>query len=83
MNQIQKGTYEHYKGKRYEVLDVAFHTETQETLVIYKALYKGDFPEGTLWARPLTMFKENVNVNGKSIPRFRFLNGENNEKISG
>jgi len=70
---IQKGLYEHYKGKRYEVIDVAINTETQETLVIYKALYKGDFPEGTLWARPLSMFKENVSVDGKILPRFRFL----------
>jgi hypothetical protein len=73
MNQIQKGLYEHYKGKRYEVLDVAIHTETREPMVIYKALYKGDFPEGTLWARPLAMFKEYVTVNGKSVPRFKAL----------
>ncbi len=73
MEQIQKGIYEHYKGNRYEVLDVAVHTETREVIVIYKALYKGDFPEGTLWARPLTMFKENVILNGKSVPRFRLL----------
>ena len=73
MNKIQKGLYEHYKGNHYEVLDVAVHTETQEVMVIYKALYKGDFPEGTLWARPLVMFKENVMVHGKPVPRFRFL----------
>ena len=70
---IQKGIYEHYKGKRYEVLDMAIHTETQKPMVIYKALYKGDFPEGTLWARPLDMFKENVTVEGKSVPRFQFV----------
>jgi hypothetical protein len=73
MNQVPKGLYEHYKGKRYEVLDVAIHTETLEPMVIYKALYKGDFPDGTLWVRPLAMFKKNVTVNGKSMPRFRAL----------
>lgn len=73
MNQIKKGLYEHYKGKRYEVLDFAVHTETQEPMVIYKALYKGDFPEGTLWARPLAMFIENVTINGRTVPRFRAL----------
>jgi len=73
MDQIQKGLYEHYKGKHYEVLDVAMHSETLEPMVIYKALYKGDFPEGMLWVRPLVMFKENVTVNGKSVPRFRAL----------
>jgi len=73
MDEIQKGLYEHYKGKRYEVVDVAIHTETLEPMVIYKALYKGDFPEGTLWVRPLAMFKENVTVNGKLVPRFRMV----------
>ena len=71
MNKIPKGLYEHYKGKRYEVIDVAKHTETLESMVIYKALYKGDFPERTLWVRPLKMFQENVTVDGKSTPRFR------------
>ena len=70
MVDIQKGIYEHYKGKRYEVMDVARHTETMELMVVYKALYKGDFPEGSLWVRPLTMFQENVLVNGQSVPRF-------------
>ena len=73
MNDIQKGLYEHYKGKHYEVLDVARHSETLEPMVVYKALYKGDFPEGSLWVRPLSMFKEDVLVNGKHVPRFRYL----------
>ena len=73
MSEILKGLYEHYKGKRYEVLDVAIHTETQERMVVYKALYKGDFPEGALWVRPLAMFQESVSANGISVPRFRYL----------
>ena len=73
MIQIQTGTYEHYKGKRYEVIGTATHTETGEQMVLYKALYKDDFQEGALWVRPLAMFKENVTVNGKSVPRFRLL----------
>jgi len=71
MSHIQNGIYEHYKGNRYEVVGEAIHTETQEPMVIYKALYKGNFPEGTLWARPLAMFKENVTINGVSVPRFK------------
>ena len=71
MEKIQKGFYEHYKGKRYEVIDVAVQSETLELMVIYKALYQGDFPEGTLWVRPLAMFKENVTVAGKLVPRFK------------
>ena len=74
------GVYEHYKGKRYEVLGLAIHTETGEQLVVYKALYKGNFPEDTLWVRPLAMFKENVVVNGLSVPRFRLLSIPDIEK---
>ena len=73
MKNISKGLYEHYKGKRYEVLDVAMHSETLELMVIYKALYKGNFPKGSLWVRPLSMFKEHVTVNGKRVPRFKHL----------
>jgi hypothetical protein len=68
---IPLGIYEHYKGNRYEVVGEAVHTETQEPMVLYKALYKGNFPEGTIWARPLAMFTEIVTENGKSLPRFR------------
>ena len=71
MSEIQKGIYEHYKGKRYEVIDVAHHSETREVFVVYKMLYVSDYPEGTLWVRPLAMFKEDVLINGKPIPRFR------------
>ena len=70
---IEKGIYEHYKGKYYEVVGEALHSETEEPMVVYKALYKGDFPEGTLWVRPLGMFKEDVSVQGKVVPRFRFI----------
>ncbi len=73
MNNIQKGLYEHFKGKRYEVLGVARHSETLELMVVYKALYKGEFPKGSLWVRPLAMFQEKVSVKGKSVPRFRYV----------
>ncbi|MCC6759091.1 MAG: DUF1653 domain-containing protein [Candidatus Omnitrophica bacterium] len=70
---MKTGIYDHYKGKRYQVVGQALHSETVEPMVIYKALYQGDFPEGTLWVRPMAMFKENVVINGKSVPRFRFI----------
>ncbi len=73
MTAIKKGLYEHFKGKRYEVLGVARHSETEEELVIYRALYVGKYPEGSVWVRPLKMFNENVQVDGKQIPRFRFI----------
>lgn len=68
---IAPGIYEHFKGKRYEVTGVARHSETMEEMVVYKALYQGNFPEGSLWVRPLKMFRETVAVDGKQVPRFR------------
>ncbi len=73
MAEIAPGLYEHFKGKRYEVLGTARHSETLEPVVIYKALYKGEFPEGSLWVRPLAMFTETVIKEGKELPRFRYL----------
>ncbi|GHE22930.1 DUF1653 domain-containing protein [Halomonas urumqiensis] len=60
------GIYRHYKGNRYEVLGVAQHSETEEPLVVYRALY-GEFG---LWVRPLEMFTERVEVLGEPVARF-------------
>lgn len=66
-----EGIYMHYKGLRYKVIGVARHSETLEEVVVYQALYG----EGGLWVRPVTMFLENVSINGNTQPRFKFLNG--------
>ncbi len=66
---LQLGKYRHYKGHEYDVLGVAKHSETLEDLVVYKKLY-GD---GGLWVRPLTMFLEDVEVDGKKVPRFEYI----------
>jgi hypothetical protein len=63
---MEPGTYRHYKGNRYEVLGVARHSETDEELVVYRALYG----EGGLWVRPLAMFQETVLIDGVTMPRF-------------
>lgn len=68
---IPLGIYEHYKGNHYEVIEVARHSETLEPLVVYRALYG----ERALWVRPFEMFLEEVDVDGKQIPRFRFIKG--------
>lgn len=64
------GRYRHYKGNDYRVLGVAQHTETGERVVVYQALYG----ERGLWVRPQTMFCEQVEIEGRSIPRFAFVN---------
>ena len=58
--------YRHYKGNEYEVLYIATHTETEEGLVIYRALQD---PE-KVWARPRAMFEEEIEIDGKMMPRF-------------
>lgn len=68
---IATGTYRHYKGKLYEVLGVALHSETQDVLVVYKPLYES---VAEFWVRPYDMFVENVTIDGKSVPRFQKVN---------
>ena len=63
------GKYLHYKGNEYQVIGVATHSETMEKLVVYRPLY-GD---QDLWVRPLEMFQETVEVEGKQVPRFAFI----------
>ena len=71
---IQKGKYRHYKGKEYEVIGMAHHSETLELLVIYKALYDSDeFGPNAIWVRPLSMFVEEVEVDNKKMPRLKYL----------
>lgn len=69
MNSIKPGIYEHYKKKQYQVYGVCRHSETEEWLVVYRTLY-GDY---SLWVRPLAMFCEHVMVEGKSMPRFKWI----------
>ena len=68
-NFIQPGRYRHYKGKEYQVLGCARHTETEEEFVVYQALYG----ERGLWIRPKAMFLEIVESGTTSIPRFSLV----------
>lgn len=69
MNTLRPGIYRHYKGNLYEVIGTASHSETLETMVVYRALY-GEYG---LWVRPAAMFAEQVSVNGRQQPRFELI----------
>ena len=74
MEEVKLGVYEHYKGKRYEVIGVGRHSETLEELIVYRALYDSkEFGKNSLWVRPKKMFLEQVEIDGKMVPRFKFV----------
>ena len=66
---LRPGRYRHFKGGEYQVQGVATHSETGEHLVVYTPLYG----EGGLWIRPLSMFLEAVDRDGKQQPRFVYI----------
>jgi hypothetical protein len=67
--EIKTGLYRHYKGAMYRVEGVATHSETEEKMIIYRPQYG----EQALWVRPLVMFIEDVELDGKKQPRFAFI----------
>ena len=73
---VKPGIYRHYKGNLYRVMGVGRHSETLEEFVVYIALYDGEFGKNSIWIRPLSMFLEDVEVDGKKMPRFEFLKKE-------
>ena len=66
---LMPGVYRHYKGKLYQISRVATHSETGESLVVYRCLY-GDY---SWWVRPLGMFQETVTIAGEEVARFQWL----------
>ena len=63
---ILPGHYRHFKGNEYEVITIARHSETEEPMVVYRALY-GDFG---VWVRPADMWNEQIVRDGKTYTRF-------------
>lgn len=68
-SEIRPGKYRHFKGKEYEVIGTARHSETLELMVVYRALY-GEFG---LWVRPASMWNETVERDGKTYQRFTYM----------
>lgn len=50
--------YDHYKGGKYEIISMATHTETGETMVVYRSVLFG-----SVYVRPLSMWFEKVTIN--------------------
>lgn len=72
---IKPGRYRHYKGKNYQVIGVAKHSETEEDLVVYRALYGAC----GLWVRPVEMFSEKIKTGKKYVFRFEWIDEGNPE----
>ncbi len=66
---IPDGRYRHYKGGEYLVVGEALHTETEQTLVLYRSVRDGTVSD-RLFARPADMFAETVEIDGTRVPRF-------------
>lgn len=69
MDEIKLGRYRHFKGNEYEVLYLAKHSETEEDMVVYRALYG----ERAVWVRPASMWNETVERDGKTYRRFSYI----------
>ena len=67
--ELRPGRYRHFKGKDYELLGTAVHSETGEPMVVYRALY-GD---RGLWVRPAAMWNETVEREGRTFRRFTYI----------
>jgi len=66
---MKMGRYRHFKGGEYEVIGIAKHSETEEPMVVYRALYG----EGGLWVRSEAMFQEPIERDGKTFARFEYI----------
>lgn len=69
MSKIKLGIDCHYKGNIYKVLHIARNSETLEDMVIYQNINDPD----KIWARPAFMWNDDVEIDGKTVKQFRFV----------
>lgn len=69
MDDFRPGRYRHFKGGEYELICTARHSETEELMVVYRALYG----EGGIWVRPAAMWNEEIERDGRRIRRFAYI----------
>ena len=74
--ELQPGTYRHYKGDTYEVVDVVWHTEMESWHVLYRAIsytFTDDAGNESLFVRPIVEFTDTLTCNDKNVKRFTYL----------
>ncbi|MDP3837187.1 MAG: nucleotide exchange factor GrpE [bacterium] len=76
MPKLKLGIYQHYKGDEYELFEIAKNSENKEEVAIYRSV-----KDGQVWARPLSMWKEEVEVGEEKKPRFEFLREPENDSF--
>jgi len=70
---LKPGKYRHFKGDLMEVVGIGLHSETQEEFVIYKHATGDRAGEPYYWVRPVKMFTEAIERDGKKMKRFEFI----------
>lgn len=73
---VEPGFFKHFKGNIYEVMGVGKHSETGEELVVYRGLYDSPHGYGAIWIRPVAMFLETIERDGKTMRRFAPISTE-------
>ena len=69
MSEIKLGNYRHYKVNTYKVLHIANLSETLEDMVVYQDVNNPD----KIWARPLSMWNDDIAIDGKTVKRFELI----------
>ena len=72
MEELKPGRWRHFKGRDYELLFTARHSETEELMVVYRPLYG----EGGVWVRPASMWNEVIERDGRTFRRFTWIGDE-------
>jgi hypothetical protein len=68
--------FEHFKGKKYKIIEIGRHSETLQLQVVYQSLYdSAEFGDHAIWIRPLEMFLETVVIDEQEVPRFHRISG--------
>ena len=73
---VETGYYKHFKGNIYQLIAVAKHSETGEEMVVYRGLYDSPHGYGAVWIRPVAMFLETIERDGKTMKRFAPISDE-------